>query len=387
MPASARLLIAAREVPGAWRRSFGGLACFVGLDCLPRSAALELLARHGVGAAAAERINRRAHGHPLTLALAASTVGAPPDGELVGGLGDIYLAGLDPATARALDAAAVLRRTTISLLGAMLPDDPAPAAFERLRALPFVALGEQGLVVHETVRELAAARLRAADPKRHRELRIAAWNQLRRELPSVERRHLWRYTADMVYLLDTPAVREAFFPTGGGGYAVEPATAADWPAIQEIAALHQPPAAVALVRAWWDAAPEVFRVARGAAGAVDAFQIFVERDAIPHRLLAIDPVAAALRERLRGDPVPRGQRVMLCRMAPARDGRRALAGARGAVAGRQAGLPRAASPPAARVPGVVQPGRGAAVARRGRLRARRRARGRARRADVLVHRQ
>jgi hypothetical protein len=182
-----------------------------------------------------------------------------------------------------------------------------------------VELGEQGLVVHDTVRELAAARLRAADPKRHRELRIAAWNQLRRELPSVERRHLWRYTADLVYLLDSPAVREAFFPTGGGGYAVEPATAADWPAIEEIAALHQPPAAVALVRAWWEVAPELFRVARAASGAVDAFQIFLERDAIPHRMLALDPIVAAFRERLRTDPVPRGQRVVLCRMAPARE--------------------------------------------------------------------
>ena len=60
----------------------------------------------------------------------------------------LYLDGLDDSTRAALDAASVVRRTTLSLLEAMLPER-AP-----LRALPFVQLGHDGLVVHDTVREI-----------------------------------------------------------------------------------------------------------------------------------------------------------------------------------------------------------------------------------------
>ena len=65
----------------------------------------------------------------------------------------------------------MLRRVTLSLLGALLPDGSPQDAFERLAALPFVELGREGLVVHDTVREAVAALLRATDPVRHRAYR------------------------------------------------------------------------------------------------------------------------------------------------------------------------------------------------------------------------
>ena len=49
------------------------------------------------------------------------------------------------------------------------------------------------------------------------------------------RRELWRYTADMLYLIDNPVVREAFFPTGTQPLAVEPAEPRDAPAVTAIA--------------------------------------------------------------------------------------------------------------------------------------------------------
>ena len=46
---------------------------------------------------------------------------------------------------------------------------------------------------------------------------------------------MWRYTADLLYILESPAVREGFFPTSEHRYFVEPASAEDWPAIRAIA--------------------------------------------------------------------------------------------------------------------------------------------------------
>ena len=53
-----------------------------------------------------------------------------------------------------------------------------------LRPLPFVEFGPDGLVLHDTVREVVAALLRVNDPPAYRAHRIAAWRQLRRGRPS-----------------------------------------------------------------------------------------------------------------------------------------------------------------------------------------------------------
>ena len=55
------------------------------------------------------------------------------------------------------------------------------------------------------------------------------------------RLELWRYTADMLYLLDNPAVREAFFPSDAQPLAVEPVQAADHAAVAAITRRHDGP--------------------------------------------------------------------------------------------------------------------------------------------------
>ena len=164
LPAGSRVVITSREPPmAAWAADFGPLLRIVALGPLAPLAAEELLRRNGVDEPGA--VNRFAHGHPLSLILAA---GAPAMPAVFDTLAGLYLDGLDPATRRALDAASVTRRVTLSLLAALLPDDVPHEAFARLRALPFTELGADGLVVQETVRETAAALLRAGDPAAHR---------------------------------------------------------------------------------------------------------------------------------------------------------------------------------------------------------------------------
>jgi hypothetical protein len=323
LPEETRVVLATRDAPGAvWRSSFGELMRTVALGPLPPADAAEVLRRAGLDEPQAEWVNRFVRGHPLSLQLAASAVRerphAPADAVLptvVQELAALYLDGLEPATREALDATCVLRRVTLSLLGALLPGEPPQLPFERLAALPFVELGREGLVVHDTVRETVAALLRASDPVRHRAYRAGAWRQIRQELAGAAGAARWASLADMIALVDEPLVREAFFPSSVQHYAVETARADDRDAIAAITARHEPPEHCELVAEWWDAVPGAFRVARSPRGEVVAFTILCELSEVPQRLLLRDPLCAPWRRHLRAQPVPRGQQVLLARLA------------------------------------------------------------------------
>ena len=270
LPDSARLLIAGRDpLSPAWASALGDLLSSMALRNLAPADARELLRLADVAERDVDRLNRLAHGDPLSLRLAASAMAARPELSLdevavpavVGELTRLYLDGLDPATRRTLDAAAVVRRPTRSLLAAMLDAD-GEEAWRRLDALPFTETGPDGLVLHDTVRDAVDAALRAADPQRRRRLRMAACAQLQTEVREATPAELWRYTSDLLFLADNPLIREGFFPTGGPSYSIEAAAQADRPAVIEIAQRYEGAAAAAIVDAWWQAAPQGVRVAR-----------------------------------------------------------------------------------------------------------------------------
>jgi Transcriptional regulatory protein, C terminal len=323
LPQNARLLLAGRDAPSAWQRDLGDLVRTIRLENLNDETARTLLRRAGVDEAIAQRVARVARGHPLSLQLAAGALierpGLPAEeavlGPMVEELARLYIDGLDPMTRRALDAAAVVRRTTLTLLEAMLPDEDPTELFAALRALPFVELGAEGLVVHDTVRAATSTLLQASDPARHRAHRRAAWTRLRAELRTAGRSDLWRYTADMLYLVENPIVRDAFFPSGSDELTIEPARPADRVAITAISAAQQGPEATALVDAWSRSAPAAFRVVRDAAGTVQGFSSLCQPQDVSRLLLRSDPVTAAWMEHLRRDPVPSGQRVLFNRHA------------------------------------------------------------------------
>jgi hypothetical protein len=201
----------------------------------------------------------------------------------------------------------------------MLPDDDPAALFGALRALPFVELGADGLVVHDTVRAATSTLLQASDPARHRAHRRAAWTRLRAELRTAGRADLWRYTADMLYLVENPIVRDAFFPSGSDALTTEPAHATDRDAIVALSAAQRGPEATVLVEAWWRWAPDVFRVVRDDAGVVQGFSALCRPQDVSRSLLRSDPVTAGWIEHLRRSPVPSHQCVLFSRHGLARD--------------------------------------------------------------------
>jgi hypothetical protein len=320
-----RVILFGREAPvAAWHVSPGwqGLFQSIRLGPLDEGEAQELLVRSGIRQADAPRINRFARGHPLACKLAAAAALERPDLKLqevasqhvVAELTRLYLADVkDPLTRQALDAAAVLRRTTCSLLGAMLPDAAPQDAYDRLLALPFVEHASDGLIVHDAVQQAISTALHAADPDKVRTLKRAAWQQLRREMRSAAKEELWRYTADLLYQVETPIVREAFFPSNLQPYAVEPARPDDGPAIQTITERHEGPRAAAILRDWWARAPRTFRAIRDRDGTlVGYYQMFDPSEISPGLLLA-DPIVRNWWQHLQDEPLPEGQRVLFCR--------------------------------------------------------------------------
>ena len=322
LPGHVRVVLGGRFEPAKhWLATYGPALRTIELTNLAPDDAVALLRAKDVDERTATRINSVARGHPLSLELAAGALRDRPalalDSIAVGTVGEeltrIYLDGLDPATRRALDAAALTRRTTLSVLEAMLPDEPPADAFDRLRRLPFVTLGPDGLVVNDTVREGTAALLRASDPERYWRLRAAAWSRLRTELRGAPRRDLRRYTADMLYLIEHEAVREAFFPPAIGEQPVAPATPVDGPQIEALADRYLSADEAALARQWWQTTPQGFLIARDEAGRPRAFACLVEPHQVGARVIDRDPLASRWRAHLRRNPPPRGQRTLFLR--------------------------------------------------------------------------
>ena len=325
LPGRVRLIIADREAPApAWASAPGwqGLFRTIELDALSGRDATSLLGHLGISESHAVRINRVTQGHPLALTLAASSL-AKREGaafedlaihRVIQELTQLYLADVaDPVTRRALEAACVLRRVTISLLRAILPDTPPQDVFSRLRSLPFVQIDLDGLHIHDSVKQVIGASLRSTDPTRYRDYRRAAWSQLRSELATAPIADLWRYTADMLYLLENPAVRDAFFPTGAQVYSVEPAREQDGDAILEMCRRYEGAEAARCMQEWWAAAADKFFVARDHAVKTVGFYCLCESASVPAPLLGNDPVVKNWVEHLREDPLPANETALFLR--------------------------------------------------------------------------
>jgi hypothetical protein len=308
LPDAARVVFSGREPPvAAWLTApeLDGLASSVPLGPLSNEDAERLLRDLGVS----ERVNRTLRGHPLAIKLAATTLreGDELDDvaaqEAVGALARLYLADVEPDTRRALEAASVVRRVTRSLMEAMLGDE---TAVDALSELPFVETRADGLVVHDAVRAAIDASFRGTDPERHRAYRRAAWRQLREEVRQAAESELWRYTADMLFIIENPIVREAFFPSAMQPLAVEAARPEDARAIERIVSRHEGPEEGALIAAWWAEAPETFSVVRDREGIVTAFFILLDNATMLPPAVE-DPVVRQWVEHLRDERIPRGE--------------------------------------------------------------------------------
>lgn len=310
-----RFVIAGRDAPMLeWSTERGRVG---GLEILPLvgltdKAAQAFLAEADVAEDHVDMICRIARGHPLSLRLAAEAdVAHVPIDEVgprvVGALATAFRAGLDDEGRQLLDAASVPRRVTRGVLEAMACVDD---AMERLGALSFVDETSEGLRLHDAVQAAVSARLRALEPERFRELRLAAWRHLQNETRRAGASDLHRFTADLLFLIDNPFVREAMFPATAHAFSVERSREEDAEALRALWHEFETPEGALVLDTWLRLRPDAVRSVRDRTGAVVGCSIVPEWRDIPHSLERADPVVAAWSRHAERDPLPPGQRTL-----------------------------------------------------------------------------
>ena len=283
--ASCKLLICSRMPPSlGWQTNppshpFVEVHELQGLDY---SDAIDWLVSSGLSRNEASRLAQLAVGHPLTLELALATSPELCEARMdwsnvLQTVSRLYLEDVSDADVRlAMEAASVTRRLTRGLLAYMLPEHDTHALFDSLCDLGFTQLTSEGLKINESIQQAIAATLKASDPETYRRLRRRSWRYIQHEMGQD---NLWKYTADLIYLIEHPVVREAFFPSEHRDVQLRPARLADKTRVLEIAARHEPATVTAQVEKWFDLAPETFHVAQQGGAVVGYYQVLHSQSA------------------------------------------------------------------------------------------------------------
>lgn len=319
-----RIILCGRFGPGpGWTTSLAwrGLMRTIQLHPFSERESLELLDHSGVDLDTARLLHRLTKGHPLALMLAGQagnsfgTYAARDDGGgLFQQLVQLYLAEVtDRELRRAVEAISVVRRTTQSLLAALLPDMDSRSLYQRLEDLSITEPTSDGLMIQEQVQHAISAWLRSSDPQRYRSYRRAALRQLQSESIGVNRSELWRYTADLLYLVQNPNVREAFFPTGAQSLSVEQARPEDWESILSIAQTHETPSAVAALEQWWELMRDSFHVLRDGSGAIRGFYLKTDWHQVRGTRPVADPMMESWLRHLRTRPIGKDETAIFIR--------------------------------------------------------------------------
>ena len=216
---------------------------------------------------------------------------SPQPGSDPDGLARRLLGISDPAVLEALEAVSVVRRITRPMLAALCPASEPATLYEALASLSFVESRRDGLAMQDDVRKIIGGRLQAADPTRYRAYQQQAWKLMRRQLRESARADLWRNTADTIYLIENPVIREAFFPSESARYSVQPAMPDDKRDIMQIASRHEPPGAVRAAELWWKHMMRAFHMVRDAAGSAVGYYCMARPDELFQDWMRQDPVA------------------------------------------------------------------------------------------------
>ncbi len=321
---SVRVVICGRYAPGpAWQTAleWHGLLRSISLAPLSECESVALLERAGTAGAEAISVYRSVGGHPLALVLAGATGGgiggtrsATGSRDVVRQLTQLYLAEVsDPNLRTVVEAASLVRRVTQSLLAAMVPDLYDRKLYDELSALSIAEATSEGLRLPEQVQNAVSSWLRSSDPRRFYAYRRAAWRQVRTELRDAAPCDRWRSTADMLYLVENPGLRNAYFPTGAESLSVERAGAGDRDAILAIANRHERPSAAAAIAQWWQAVPDSFYAMRDDRGELAGFYMAAELLSLRGRAPESDPAMKQLQRHLQAHPLAENETALFLR--------------------------------------------------------------------------
>jgi Transcriptional regulatory protein, C terminal len=309
LPESTRFVLAgAVPPPSAWSTEYGQYFLDIKLGALPRMESDAAVAAAGLSTETAERIWQLSGGHPLGLRVAihaarAGSLGTTRD---AGELANAILQAIgDSDLRRAVEACAIVRRANRALVSAILEvEEPLPLLLlEAVEALPFATRDAEGIYIAEPVRRALVDWMSGVEAERYQLWRKTAADWIASRLRTAGRSGRWRYMADLLHLLEQPALRNAFFPPEQEAPPVEPARAHDFDEIFDIAELRDGPDERARIEVWAQRLPHRFSVARGSEGEVLAFYLFARQDDPHSGVGAVDPLFAAWQAHLAANPI------------------------------------------------------------------------------------
>jgi hypothetical protein len=309
LPASTRFVLAGNvPPPPAWSIEYGQYFLDIKLASLPRVESDAAVAAAGLSAEMAERIWLLSGGHPLGLRMAihAARTGSLGTARDAGELANAILDTIgDSDLRRAVEACAVVRRVNRGLMSAILEaEEPIPLSLlEAVEALPFAKRDAEGIYIAEPVRRAIVGWMSGVEPERYQMWRKTAADWIVSRLRASGRSGRWRHMADLLHLLDQPALRNAFFPPEEEAPPVERARADDFEQILEIVGVGAGPDERARMEIWAQRLPHRFSVARGPQSEVLAFYLFTRQDDPHSGLGAVDPLFAAWQAHLAANPV------------------------------------------------------------------------------------
>ncbi len=321
---STTVLVGRRSTNVAWRTAPGWRSLLAELVVgeLADDDSAALVARYGLSADSTARVLHFGRGHPLALEMASEAVARRADLELSDGphaevieaLFEALIDDLNPAERRTVEAAAILRRVTRPLLTAVLDRDgqDLSGAWRTLCELPFTSMSRTGLELDPLARNVIAGGLEISDPARVADVRRRAAEAALRDAGGGRS---WDGTADLLYLVQNPVIRNSYVPPGDHQHPVEPAVLDDREAIISITRQHDGPAGAEAIEHWWNYHQWSFTVCRGASGEVAAFSAVVRLGQIDAALTARDPVVAAVLDDVRRRPLPTDAEALLLRRA------------------------------------------------------------------------
>lgn len=238
----------------------------------------ELLTQRGIPSEQQRDVLAYTHGHPLALALVADRLEALPrqgerfrfddDPDVVRTLLERYLDEVaDPLQREALEACALARVTTESLLAEVVGAEHAAACFAWLRARSFIEAGPRGLFPHDLVRGALDADLRWRHPERYQALHRQVRGYLTRRMLEARGREQQSLLVDDVYLHRHNPLVAPFLEWGAIGTVFgEAAGEADHPALLAMVEQHEGPAAAAVAAYWLERQPRAWTMLRDGGG-------------------------------------------------------------------------------------------------------------------------
>lgn len=355
LPDNALIVLAGRQPPSpAWRADPGwqALVRVLSLRNLSPNESRAYLTKQQIPVEQHEAVLDFTHGHPLALSLVADVFAQRPESlsnfqpqaapDVVKTLLERLVQKVPgPAHRAALEACALVRLTTESLLAEMLsmPDPSASSGqavhelFEWLRDLSFIDSGPLGLFPHDLTRETLVADLRWRNPDWYVELHRRARNYYTARLGQTSSQGQQRLIFDLLFLhRDNSMVRPFIEWQTSSSILVEAMRDADGPTLVEMVQRHEGDEASKLAALWFAQQPQGVFVFRDPDGQAAGFLAMVSLPRANPEALAADPAAEATWRYVQThSPLRPGETATLFRFWMARDAYQAVSPAQSVI--------------------------------------------------------